>query len=352
MKNWLKPSIESNWPSVFCLNLLHFMSNTLDALFSRMTGKRVLVIGDVMADAYIRGKVERISPEAPVPVLNTRSYEIRLGGAANVALNLRSLGAEVTVCCLVGDDAHAKKLEELFAGDGISTRGLVRSSLRPTTLKTRIIAGGQHLLRIDEEDDRPAFPEEQQALLETVLPLVDQADAVIFEDYDKGVVFDQLVSEVVKAGQARKIPIAVDPKKRNFLAYRGVQLFKPNLKEMREGLQIQVNPRDLADVERACREAKAALGADGILLTLSEYGMALLTEKGFRHTPALPRDIADVSGAGDTVISVATLCLAAGSSDAELLQLANLAGGLVCEYSGVVPIKKEELKAEAERLGH
>lgn len=326
------------------------MMADFDSLFGRMAGKKVLVIGDVMADAYIRGKVERISPEAPVPVLNSRSYEIRLGGAANVALNLRSLGAEVTICCLLGEDNHGREVERLFEQEGISTEGVVRTTHRPTTLKTRIIAGGQHLLRIDEEDDRPALAEEQAGLAERAVALTGRADAVIFEDYDKGVVFGSLVSQVTEAARSRSVPVAVDPKKRNFTAYRGVSLFKPNLKELREGLKIEVNPLDHRDVERACREAQSALGAGAILLTLSEYGMALLTGNGFYLTPALPRDIADVSGAGDTVISVAALCLACGAGDEDLLLLSNLAGGLVCEYSGVVPVRREQLLEEARKL--
>jgi rfaE bifunctional protein kinase chain/domain len=322
----------------------------MEALFEKMNHLRVLVIGDVMADAYIRGKVERISPEAPVPVINARNYEIRLGGAANVALNLRALGAQVSICALTGEDAKGEELIGLFEKESIDASGIVRSPFRPTTIKTRIIAAGQHLLRIDEEDDRPARLEEQKMVLEKALALVENADAVVFEDYDKGVIFPELVEAVLEVTRKRNIPVTVDPKKRNFLAYKGVQLFKPNLKELKEGLKMELNPKNHLEIREACEKAAAQLGVDGVLLTLSENGMAILKDGFFMHTPAMERDIADVSGAGDTVISVATLCLAAGCSAETTLLLANLSGGLVCEFSGVVPIKKGALLAEAQRL--
>ena len=323
------------------------MQENLVQLFERMNHLKVLVIGDVMADAYIRGKVERISPEAPVPVINTRSREIRLGGAANVALNLKALGAEVILCALVGNDAQGMELIQLIEKEGINSNGVVVSSERPTTIKTRVIAGGQHLLRIDDENDAPTTTNEQELLLKKALELVQNVDAVIFEDYDKGVIFKELIAEVTNLANELKIPVTVDPKKRNFLHYKNVNLFKPNLKELKEGLKLELNPKDKAEIEVGCQQVMSDLGVKGVLLTLSENGMAIYSGNSFFHIPAMPRDIADVSGAGDTVISVATLCLAAGCVLEQTLFLANLAGGLVCEYSGVVPIKKAQLLKEA-----
>ncbi|HOY95640.1 MAG TPA: bifunctional ADP-heptose synthase [Catalimonadaceae bacterium] len=319
----------------------------MENLFDKMNHLKVLVIGDVMADAYIRGKVERISPEAPVPVLNSRHYEIRLGGAANVALNLKALGAKVYLCSLVGQDSKGEELIKLIDAEDIGSEGIVRSQSRPTTIKTRIIAAGQHLLRIDEEDDRPAFPDEKSSLLKKALALTALVDAVVFEDYDKGVIFPELIQEVTALALKRGIPVTVDPKKRNFTDYKGVTLFKPNLKELREGLKIELNPKNSAELEAACKRTVSDLGVQGVLLTLSENGMAIYADGTYHHTPAMQRDIADVSGAGDTVISVATACMAVGFDLKSTLILANMAGGLVCEYSGVVPIQKDILVKEA-----
>jgi rfaE bifunctional protein kinase chain/domain len=319
----------------------------LEELFQKMNGLRVLVVGDIMADAYVRGKVDRISPEAPVPILHARQHELRPGGAANVALNLRAMGASVEMCALTGRDDKGAALISMLEAEGIGTVGIVQSSERPSTIKTRIIAGSQHLLRIDEEDDSPAFPSEQKLLLERALKLVETADALLFEDYDKGTVFPELISALTERALERGIPITVDPKKRNFLLYKGASLFKPNLKELREGLKIDADPRKEGDILKACQQLSRELQLNGVLLTLSEFGMALFKDNFFEHIPARPRDIADVSGAGDTVIAVATLCLAAGASPTLTLFLANLAGGQVCEYSGVVPVKKELLLQES-----
>lgn len=315
--------------------------------FEALQNKRVLVIGDIMADAYIRGKVDRISPEAPVPIIQNRSKELRLGGAANVALNLRSLGAQVSICALVGTDDAGSEIRKLLKKEQIDDSGLVVSTARPTTVKTRVIANGQHLLRIDEEDDALTQPQEKQALLDVALSLLATADAVIFEDYDKGVVFQELIERITEAAEKKGIPVTVDPKKRNFLDYKGATLFKPNVKELREGLKLDVDPHRLSEVENACRQVVEKIGAKGVLFTLSEHGMAIWLNNTFIHTPALPRDIADVSGAGDTVIAVATASLMLNLPSDVVLKLSNLAGGLVCEYSGVVPISLPQLLKEA-----
>jgi rfaE bifunctional protein kinase chain/domain len=326
------------------------MKENLDLLFQKFNGLHIMVIGDIMADAYILGKVERISPEAPVPVINTKTREIRPGGAANVALNLKALGAKVTLCALVGKDEKGDELISILKDSGIDTQGIIKTDLRPTTVKTRVIAGGQHLLRIDDENDSPTRPEEKTPLSVMALKLVEKADAIIFEDYDKGTLFPELIETVISHAQQKGIPTTVDPKKRNFNSYKGVTLFKPNVKELKEGLGIEVNASSRADVHFACEKVMQTLGVQGVLFTLSEFGMAIQMGQTFEKVDALPRDIADVSGAGDTVISVATACLAAGCAPSLILQLSNMAGGLVCEHSGVVPIQKDKLLSEAKRL--
>jgi rfaE bifunctional protein kinase chain/domain len=254
------------------------------------------------------------------------------------------------LCSMVGQDTKGEELIRLIDAENIGSEGIVKSQSRPTTIKTRIIAAGQHLLRIDEEDDRPAFPEEKTALLKKAIELTAQVDAVVFEDYDKGVIFPELIQEVTALAQKRGIPVTVDPKKRNFTDYKGVTLFKPNLKELKEGLKLELNPKSASELEAACKRTVSELGVQGVLLTLSENGMAIYSDGTFIHTPAMQRDIADVSGAGDTVISVATACLAVGFDLRSTLVLANMAGGLVCEYSGVVPIQKEILVKEAREV--
>lgn len=323
------------------------MSTDISALFARFQSLRILVIGDVMADAYIKGKVERISPEAPVPVLHTNAREIRLGGAANVALNLKSLGISVSLCSLVGNDEMGQKLIELLQNEGIETSSIYTSKNRPTTVKTRIMAGSQHLLRLDDENDAPTLPEEKAVLLPLAQKAGQNVDAIIFEDYDKGMIFPELIQAMVHLASKSKTPVLVDPKKRNFSHYKGVHLFKPNLKELKEGLNIEVNPKEETSIKVACEKVANHLGCHGVLLTLSEYGMSLWQPDFFSHTPARKRKIADVSGAGDTVISVAAACMAAGADAETIVQLSNLAGGLVCEFSGVVPIDKEQLMKEA-----
>jgi rfaE bifunctional protein kinase chain/domain len=323
------------------------MNSRIPLLFEKMNGLRVLVVGDIMADAYVKGRVDRISPEAPVPIIHSNYNEIRPGGAANVALNLRSLGAKVDLCAMVGNDAKGKVLVDILAAEGIGTSGIVFSEKRPTTVKTRVMAGSQHLLRIDEEDDSPTYESEKTELLEKALKLCSNADALLFEDYDKGCIFPELIQALVALASGRGIPVTVDPKKRNFPDYRGVSLFKPNLKELREGMKLDLNPANPEEVEKACKQLMEKLGVHGVLLTLSEFGMAMADASFFCMMPAHPRDIADVSGAGDTVISVATLCMAAGAEKELTLFLSNLAGGQVCEYPGVVPVKKDLLLAEA-----
>lgn len=303
-----------------------------------------------MIDSYLWGKVERISPEAPVPVLNLQKREQRLGGAANVALNVQALGANPVLCAVIGKDTEGDQLIKLLEQNNLSTAGIVQSEGRVTTIKHRIIAAAQHVLRIDAEIDTEITAEERNLLLEKIKTLLPASNVVIFEDYDKGVIGSTLIAETVKLSKAQGIPTVVDPKKRNFMAYEGVTLFKPNLKELKEGLKADFNGDLLVDVKNAVAELKSKLSLDGALITLSEHGVFIDSNSEQVHIPAHKREIADVSGAGDTVVSVAALCVALNLKPALIAGLSNLAGGIVCEHVGVVPIDKEMLKSEAIRL--
>ncbi|TGE16856.1 bifunctional heptose 7-phosphate kinase/heptose 1-phosphate adenyltransferase [Hymenobacter elongatus] len=324
---------------------------TLPAVFNAFNHLTVLIVGDVMMDAYVWGKVGRISPEAPVPVVNVSRTEQRLGGAANVALNVQALGATPLLCAVIGEDAGGDQLLELLRDKVLSAEGIVRSSHRPTTVKQRILAAGQHLLRIDSEVETDLNTHEAALLRARYEALIGRADVVIFEDYDKGVLNADSIAHFIALARQRGIPTVVDPKKKNFLAYQHCTLFKPNLKELREGLKLEFGDTD-ADrphFEAAVERLRELLMPEIVLVTLSERGV--FTESaasGRSYIPAHLRMISDVSGAGDTVISIAALCVALGLAPPVLAALANLGGGLVCEQVGVVPIEKQLLLAEAQ----
>ncbi|HYH56698.1 MAG TPA: bifunctional ADP-heptose synthase [Anseongella sp.] len=319
-----------------------------EQLFKSFEKLNVLIIGDVMLDAYVWGKVDRISPEAPVPVLSVLRREFRLGGAANVALNVKALGANPLLCSLTGNDGAGKSFLELFAQAGISTEGMLESERRPTSIKTRVIGHHQQLLRIDEESTEPCPGEETRALLGRISAMLREraVSVIIFEDYDKGVITPELIRQVTGWARERNIPVVVDPKKRNFLEYRNCTLFKPNLKELREGLKTELDIKDPAAILRAAQTLREKLDAELVMVTLSEAGILITGDEGQTVIPAHVRKINDVSGAGDTVVSVAALGLAAGLPPISFTELANLAGGLVCEKVGVVPVDKEQLLAE------
>jgi rfaE bifunctional protein kinase chain/domain len=320
-------------------------TQSLEDIFSAFERQRVLIIGDVMVDSYISGNVNRISPEAPVPILHVQSRESRLGGAANVALNIQSLGATPVLCSIIGDDDHAATFLSLLEKRGMSTEGIIKSSRRTTTVKHRVISDGHHLLRIDEEIDQLLDEIDRKTLISHIERLLDQCDVVIFEDYDKGCLDEVVIKSVVKEAQRKGKLTAADPKKRNFFAYQGVSLFKPNLKELKEGLNVGINLSKEGELEKAVSLLQEQLNFERALITLSQYGVYHHGQNSFR-LPAHVRSIADVSGAGDTVISIAALCMALGLSDVVTAELANLGGGIVCEYSGVVPIDRNRLLEE------
>lgn len=324
----------------------------LNKIFDGFAGLKALVIGDLMVDSYVFGKVDRISPEAPVPIIHVKQTDSRLGGAANVALNLAALGIKPLLAGIIGADTEGRQFQRLLKKHGIDDKGVITSTHRVTTVKTRIVGNNAQMLRIDEEDNGPLHKTDKEALLAALVKLInmDKPNVVIFEDYDKGVIDEDIIKQVVKACKPHKIPVTVDPKKRNFLDYTKVTLFKPNLKELREGLKIDNTLSADDDLLQAVKKLEKKLENTTSLVTLSERGV-LVSHNGQKTIlPAHRRTIVDVSGAGDTVIAVASACLAQGVDPLLMAALANMAGGLVCEKPGVVPIDKNELLQEAQKL--
>ena len=318
----------------------------LNKYFEEFNSKNILIIGDVMIDAYMWGGVDRISPEAPVPIIAVSKRENRLGGAANVALNIKALGANPIVCSVIGDDEKGEIFTSLLEKRNISGIGVIKSKHRITTTKTRVISQTQHLLRVDEEMSQVLQKEIEIDFIKKIKSIIDSTriDAIIFEDYDKGVLTENVITEVVDIANKKDIFTTVDPKKRNFLLYKNVTLFKPNLKELAEGLKLEINKSNKDEIFSAVELVREKLNASYVFTTLSELGVYIKGKSEGFYIPANVRQIADVSGAGDTVISVATLCLTVGIDISIIANIANLAGGLVCEKIGVVPIEKNILK--------
>ena len=307
----------------------------------------VLIVGDVMIDRYHVGKVSRISPEAPVPVVHLESTEDRLGGAANVALNIHALGATPILCSVVGDDGDGKTFSNLLAQRGLGTRGIMASSERMTTVKSRVLAQNQHLLRVDRENTRDLSKKEAKAFLDQVREIIDSREIhlMLFQDYNKGVLSQLVISELLLEAIKNDIKTAVDPKYHNFWSYKHVDLFKPNLKEVQDCLEMPIEA-SLDSLEMASIQIRQRIGNAITLITLSEQGLYLNKDGNHAIFPTQPRVIADVCGAGDTVISVAGLGLAAGLDVDTIAILANLAGGQVCERVGVVPVDQKILARE------
>lgn len=321
-------------------------------LFRSFNNLNVLIIGDVMVDNYVWGKVTRLSPEAPVPIVAVEKKEKRLGGAANVALNVQALGANPILCSVIGADSEGLAFLELMKKQKLSQKGILKSRQRPTTIKTRIIGNHHQLVRVDEESEEDISPNETQNLLTLINYIIhhDKIDVIIFEDYNKGLLTPKLIQKVVEFSKQKSIPICVDPKKKHFHAYKSVTLFKPNLKELKEGLKLDADELSIQELQKVVSQYRVKQKINTILVTLAERGMLINTKTDKIHVPAHIRKIADVSGAGDTVISVAALCEAMRCDPFLIVSLANLAGGLVCEEVGVVPINKNRLLEETFRL--
>lgn len=320
----------------------------LKKVFDSFNDLNVLIIGDVMVDSYVWGSVTRISPEAPVPVLKVEKKEDRLGGAANVALNVQALGATPLLCAVIGNDLEGDQFRKRLKIRDIEDTGIIVSGSRPTTSKTRVISGHQHIVRIDSETEENISKDDRIKLLENIERLSAKSDAIIFEDYDKGLIDHDLITKTLDIAKRNGIPIIVDPKKKNFFSYSGVSLFKPNLKELLDGLNIEINKKQLNEVRNAAVQLQGKMEGSDILLTLSELGIMYLNGDKSHHFEAHLREIADVSGAGDTVVSIAAMCKALSLPPEFISELSNLGGGLVCEHMGVVPVEKEVLFAEAQ----
>jgi rfaE bifunctional protein kinase chain/domain len=322
-------------------------NSSIENIFNNFNDLNVLIIGDVMVDAYIWGKVERMSPEAPVPVVSVSKKDFRLGGAANVALNIKEMGANPILCSVVGQDHDGRKLATRLQERNITDEGIYKSESRPTTVKTRVISDDKHIVRIDEESTDIINDLEKEGLLKNIKALLPQCQVVIFEDYDKGCITPEVIQFTVDLAKKHNIPTVVDPKKRNFLDYKEVSLFKPNLKELKEGLDIDFDVTDQSELESAVRLLSDALRCKSAFITLSEHGVYITEQSSHDHIPAHKRNIVDVSGAGDTVISISALSVAIGLSPYMVAALSNLAGGLVGEHVCVVTIDKKQLLKEA-----
>lgn len=321
--------------------------------FESFKNRNVIVLGDVMLDTYIRGDVQRVSPEAPVPIVSFKNREERLGGAANVALNLVALGANPILCSVIGNDEEGIRLIQEAENNQLSAAGILLDPSRQTTVKIRIIGNNQQLLRVDKEQTHPLTSAVEESFIERVASLIqnEKIDALIFEDYNKGVLTPHVIREVISLCKANNIPTAVDPKRDNFLEYKGVTLFKPNFKELKEGLGLDFTFEKGHEFEAAVSELQDLLHAEIMFVTLSEHGVYIQNQETGAYIDAHRRAIRDVSGAGDTVIAVATMAMISGMNPLEIAEIANIAGGLVCEKSGVVSIHLDELKSELERLG-
>ncbi len=307
-----------------------------------MQGKRIAVLGDFMLDRYFWGSVTRISPEAPVPVVEIESETEHLGGAANVANNIAALGARPFPLGVIGKDGSGERLLKLVENAGFPYEGLLEDASRPTTIKTRVIAHSQHVVRTDRESRRHLSAELQEALLSHLQNIMRPLDAILIEDYNKGVIAQPFLSKVIELARDHNCIVTVDPKFDHFLEYQRVTVFKPNRKETEEVLGLKLASSD--DVNRAGEILLKRLQCDNVLITLGELGMALFRQEGSRHLiPTQARRVHDVSGAGDTVIATLTAALASGADILEAATLANYAAGVVVGEVGAVPIDKQKL---------
>lgn len=305
-----------------------------------------------MIDRYLVGHVGRISPEAPVPIVNLKRTDNRLGGAANVALNLKALGATPFLCSVIGDDESGDLFQQLMVKDSLPNVGILTDENRITTVKTRVLAKSQQLLRFDSEMTTDIDEVVTKQFVQHIIHLIEteNINIVLFQDYNKGVLTPKLITTIIDYCNQNNIPTAADPKKANFFSYKNITLFKPNLKEVSDALGFCPNPDKNESLKKAAKELHERLNNTFTLITLSEKGMYLDNHQQSTLIPTQPRNIADVCGAGDTVISVVSLGLALGLNITETVTMANLAGGIVCESVGVVPVNREKLISEYQKL--
>ncbi|MFH1196103.1 MAG: D-glycero-beta-D-manno-heptose-7-phosphate kinase [bacterium] len=317
-------------------------ASRLNELKNRFYGKRVAVVGDMMLDCYFWGDVHRISPEAPVPIVEIDNEFFRFGGASNVAYNIIKLGGSPIPIGVIGDDNSGSIFNALMKESNISSEGIFVDSSRPTTSKTRVIAADQHVVRIDREHKNSISAETETKIVNFVTERIDTIDAIIFQDYNKGVITKTLIHSLIALAKKNSKIVTVDPKFNNFVEYKNATVFKPNRKETEDAFGIRISTEE--DIRKACEMLLDKLKAKYILLTLGKDGIALFEkDKPLERISTVARKARDVSGAGDTVISTLTVALAAGADIHEAAYLANYAGGIVCEEVGIVPIEIDKL---------
>jgi D-beta-D-heptose 7-phosphate kinase/D-beta-D-heptose 1-phosphate adenosyltransferase len=317
------------------------LQSVVEALRGGLDGRRVLVVGDVMLDRYLWGRVSRISPEAPVPVLHLERETDVAGGAANVARNLAGLGVQVALAGVTGDDPARAVLLGLLAADGIDTADLAVAADRGTVTKTRVIGNHQQMIRIDAERAEPLAPGDRERLVAAVTTRLPDIDALLLSDYAKGVLGPETCRALIAAARTSRVPVLVDPKGRDFTRYTGATLITPNRGEL--ALATGTDPQDRDGLLAAGARLREGLGLELLALTLSEQGMVLFSADGAREIPAVAREVFDVSGAGDTVIATFAAGLASGLDPLDTAHLANLAAGVVVGHVGTAPISRAEL---------
>lgn len=311
----------------------------LVALLAEGASRRVAIIGDAMLDVYLRGDVDRISPEAPVPVVRVRDRRYALGGAANVAQNVAAMGAHGELVATVGDDVPGRLVQQMLVEMGAESRALVEVG-RPTTTKTRLVARAQQVVRFDEEDDSDLTGDDGERLLHAARRAIEDADAVVLEDYNKGVLVPGIIEEIIYLARERGAPVVVDPKYRNFFAYRGATVFKPNRRELESALGAAVD----LDHPAALPQTLDRLGVEHLLLTLGEHGMAFISADGaVGRIPTTAREVYDVVGAGDTVTAYLAVMRAAGATMREAAIVANYAAGVEVGKLGAATVSPDEV---------
>ncbi len=328
------------------------IAKNIDQIFNSFPALRIGIIGDAMVDAYVWGTVDRISPEAPVPVVSVKRRELRMGGASNVAMNLQALGVQVQLLSVMGCDTMGDDLKKLFTDNAIKTNYLIPSSLRRTTCKTRVICHNQQMIRLDEEIATDLAPVDEEQILKALLDYIEneKPHLIIFEDYNKGVLTERVISEALTLCQKHGVITAVDPKKKNFFLYCKADIIKPNYREVKEVLGILSDDVTIDALKNMHRQLRDKLQHQISLISLSEKGIFYQHQEEAGIVPSHVRQIADVSGAGDTVIAVGSAVYAVTKDIRIMAEIANIAGGLVCEEVGTAIINIEKLFAEAKQL--